>query len=341
MILKKVLRSFLRLLPIKGWYRGIGHILMFHSILPERSGLRIANHFLEVTPAHLEKVITFFLKKGYTILSLDEMVEHLSAGKSQTRFVVFTFDDGYLDNLTYAYPVFKKYNIPFTIYITTNFPNYKTVIWWYPLEEILRISAKINFIFNGINYRFNSSTIKEKEEAFIKIRSLIQQCNEQDKQTLLDAIFEPFDMDLTELTKRSVLNWEQIKMLSNDPLVTIGAHTINHYRLGALSAADAEREIKGSIAIIQERTGKEVKHLSFPFGTKNDVGEREFAIARSCGLKTATTTRSANIFAGHKNYLHALPRINIDMFCNEKELKNIINGHSHFMTYKGKTIITD
>jgi peptidoglycan/xylan/chitin deacetylase (PgdA/CDA1 family) len=340
-MIKKMARGLLKFLPFKQMYAGVGHILMFHSVLPPQKGLRVVNNFLEVTPEHLEKVIQFFLKRRFQILSLDEMVEQLSAGNRHAKFVVFTFDDGYLDNLIYAYPIFKKYNIPFTIYITTNFPDYKATIWWYPLEEVLKSNPAIKFQFKGVEYNFECEQAHQKEAAFIKIRTLIQSCIETDKKELLDAIFHPYHMNLADRTKSLVLTWDQIKQLSEDPLVTIGAHTINHFRLGALSLEDAKTEIEESLKVIEYQLGKRVQHFSYPFGTKNDVGEREFQLAKEAGLKTAATTRPANIFPGHKDHLHALPRINIDMCCNEKELENIINGHSHFMTFKGKKVITD
>ncbi|WP_460891926.1 polysaccharide deacetylase family protein [Rufibacter soli] len=326
--------------PIKQIYGGQGHILMFHSVVPQDNRLRISNNFLEVSPGHLEKVILFFIRHGFDVLSLDQMHHRLSSQNSNGKFVVFTFDDGYLDNLEYGYPVFKKYNVPFAIYITTNFPDKKATIWWYPLEDIIRDQDHIQFKFKSEEYTFPCETEQEKNKAFIQIRALIQQCNEQDTPLLLKAIFDPFQIDLKARTAAMVLSWDQIIQLSKDPLVTIGAHTVSHYRLGALTRQEAKREIQESIAIIENQIKKKVEHFSFPFGTRNDVGEREFSLAKECNLKTAATTRSANVFIGHSRNLHALPRINIDMAMNEQELKDLTTGFTHFVTNRGKRVVT-
>ena len=46
------------------------------------------------------------------------------------RFVCFTFDDGYRDNLQYALPILKKYDAPFALYIPTSFPDRPGELWW-------------------------------------------------------------------------------------------------------------------------------------------------------------------------------------------------------------------
>ena len=94
---------------------------MFHRIVPQTAARRVHNHLsLEITPEHLEQVIQYFRRKEYSFISLDQLSTSLETGNlPNNKFVVFTFDDGYRDNLEIAYPILKKYEIPFTVYITT------------------------------------------------------------------------------------------------------------------------------------------------------------------------------------------------------------------------------
>ena len=100
--------------------------------------------------------------------------------------------------------------------------------------------------------------------------------------------------------------------MSLDPIVEIGAHTIHHPALNRLPESEVQSEMEGSRDKIEAETGKKVEHFCYPFGTRNEVGEREFQIAKKCGFITSTTTNTANIFPAHKNFLERLPRIAIN-----------------------------
>ncbi len=121
------------------FFSGLGHILTLHRVVEDRCDFRIHNHqSLEISPEQLERTIHFYKKNNYAFISLDQVHHSLIHEKARRKFVAFTFDDGYRDNFTTAYPILKKHKIPFCIYITTNFPNQKAILWWYLLEDFLR-----------------------------------------------------------------------------------------------------------------------------------------------------------------------------------------------------------
>ncbi|MEM5776445.1 MAG: polysaccharide deacetylase family protein, partial [Anaerolineaceae bacterium] len=117
-------------------YGGRGHILMFHRVTPNLPARVAGQSRLEVTPQRLEEIIHFFRSRDYDFLSLDDLPARLAARRSR-KFVLFTFDDGYLDNLEHAYPVFKRHSIPFAIYAAVSFPQREAVLWWYLLDDLI------------------------------------------------------------------------------------------------------------------------------------------------------------------------------------------------------------
>ena len=82
--------------------------------------------------------------------------------------------------------------------------------------------------------------------------------------------------------------------------------------MNKLSESTVQKEIEGSRDKIEAETNQKVEHFCYPFGTRNEVGEREFKIAKKCRFKTSTTTNAGNIFPEHKNLLEQLPRIPIN-----------------------------
>lgn len=325
----------------KPFYSGIGHILVFHRVCPEREinrDLRCAG--ISITPEYLESIINFFSSHGYEFISLDKLFYILRSRKIDKKFVAFTFDDGYADNFIYAYPVFKKYNIPFAIYVTTGFADRTAIMWWHLLDELIVGNNHIVFEIKNRKFEFDCFNKGQKKGSLLKISSLIMESNEDNYLDNIKGILEPYNIDIYSKTEQLALSWEQISQLSADPLVTIGAHTVNHHMLSRLSEAAARREIFESKKIIELHINREVGHFSYPFGSRGQAGKREFAIVKGCGFKTATTSRNANIFFRHRHHLECLPRIDIGSDAKEQELIFLINGLTHCINNSFKTVVT-
>ena len=113
---------------------------MYHRFGYEQSSLF-------VTPENFARQLAYIKSKGYTVISLDELVKGI---KNKRRFkhkaVVITIDDGYKDNYIYAYPTLKKYGFPATLFIIANFigKNRDFMTW----EEIKAMSES-NISFGG------------------------------------------------------------------------------------------------------------------------------------------------------------------------------------------------
>lgn len=325
-------------------YGGIGHILTFHRVLPLDEHLRIHNHqSLEVSPELLENTIRFFQKKGYSILSLDEMLENFDQFSSSKRFVVFTFDDGYIDNLEHALPVCESYNVPMTVYVTSSFPENQAILWWYYLEELVLEHEAIDFSWKNINYRYKLDSRQAKELGFYELRSIFinTTTNEEEKIDLLRILFQDSSFDPYRKVKEVSMTWEQVKHMSQHPLVTIGSHTVSHAALAKLEKQDAHREMVQSRDSIEAFTGEKVHHFCYPFGSRNEAAIREFDIARDAGFKTAVTTRFSNIFPRHKDHMTALPRLSVNALVNTGMLKLMETGFLPAIRNKFSRFVTN
>lgn len=328
-------------LLLKLLYSGLGHILIFHRVCPDD---RIDQSFwckgLEVTPAYLETIIKYFLDQKYEPISLDQLTLILQRKMSDKKYVVFTFDDGYIDNYIYAYPIFRKYNVPFTIYITTGFVDRQAIMWWYSLSDFIFNNNHVNFELDNKTFEFDCTTNEAKEETFLNIRSLIRNCEGKDCLERIKKIFSSCKIDLYRKTDELSLAWDQIKRLNDDPLVTIGAHTVNHPLLNKLSRTAVKEEMLGSKIRLQSQLSREVKHFSYPFGARGEAEKKEFEISKECGFVTAATTRSANIFPAHSHHLQSLPRFNMGEKIDAQKLAFLISGLTHCLQNKFKRVVT-
>ncbi len=329
----------------KPWYSGIGSILMFHRVCPEENRRRIGGASgLEVSPEYLERSVQYFLDNDYDLISLDRVAEILKGDKPAKKFIALTFDDGYADNFHFAYPVLKKYKVPFTIYVTTSFPEKSAILWWYLLEDFVLNNEEVAFEWEGQTSHFSCKNLSEKEFAYKSIHNFIaQKKSKVPLEDLLKAVLKNHTDGLYSKTKELALSWEQIRELSEDPLVTIGAHTVNHYPLSKLPDSEAEWEITESKVRLENQIGQKVEHFSYPFGTKEEAGNREFEIAKRCGFSTVTTTRIGNIFTEHRHNVECLPRIPVNEKRDGSDVANLVlwlNGMLPGILNKFKKVVT-
>jgi peptidoglycan/xylan/chitin deacetylase (PgdA/CDA1 family) len=309
-------------------YGGAGLILMFHRILPADSRPRIGGHAkLEITPEALEQTIRYFARRRYNIYSPDELHHFLTGPKKADKpFVLFTFDDGYVDNLTHAYPIFKKHNIPFTVNVSTCFPERTAIIWWYLLEDLILTREQLWFEHEGKIYDFDCKTSEAKTITYAATRRLFKFANVQERQKLTQSVLLTNNVDIQKKADEVALTWDEIKQLASDPLVTIGAHTVNHYVLSSLSAEEVRYEIVESRRSLEAQLEKQVDHFAYPFGNRREAEAREFNIAAPCGFKTAMTTRTGNIFAAHDSHLNTLPRYDLTQISLPHDLDLVTSG---------------
>lgn len=262
-----------------------GIVFMLHRVCERINGHLPNNEHLKISPEFLEKVIVKYQNAGFSFLSLDQLYDVIADKSSIDKpFVCFTMDDGYLDNFEKAYPIFKKHNIPFAIFIATDFPDKKAVLWWYVVEDLILHSTEIQ-LSDGSKYA--CGTFQEKWNAFRYIREKVLQLNQLDIVNELNKLFANYHLDWYSPIQTLSMNWEQVKVLTREPLCTIGGHTISHVALNKLSREELDQEIKGGINIIKSHTDYKPEYFAYPYGSERENGEREYCYIKNSDIKMA------------------------------------------------------
>lgn len=92
-------------------------ILMYHYINEQE----VKRSRLGVSPWAFERQMRFLREHKYNVISLSALSDLIRQKKKiPPKTVAVTFDDGYLDNYTNAFPILKKYNIPATFFVVIN-----------------------------------------------------------------------------------------------------------------------------------------------------------------------------------------------------------------------------
>ena len=164
--------------------------LLYHKISKPRRDSKIRGAF--TPPRRFRRQLTYLKQQGFVFYTASELIKHFqSHGEFPARAVALTFDDGWHDNYTNAFPVLKELGIKATVFIipasigqmstaATTLPGDRG----YPhlsREEILEMSdAGIEFGSHTMNHaRLNQITESEVkteiESAKREIENLVQQ----------------------------------------------------------------------------------------------------------------------------------------------------------------------
>jgi peptidoglycan/xylan/chitin deacetylase (PgdA/CDA1 family) len=331
-----IIRSGLETLYFSGLHQlmrplvgGVGTILTLHHVRPQRASRFQPNRLLEVSPAFLDRVLRRLRRSRHDLISLDEMHQRMISGSHKRRFVCITFDDGYRDNLRWAYPLLKKYEIPFALYIPTSFPDQLGELWWVALEAVIAKNSRIGLMIDGKDRFFECGSVREKRLLYGEIYAWLRSMkSEAELRRVVRDLAARHGVDMGEVCRDECMDWEELHQVAADPLCTIGAHTVNHMMLKKLDTDQAVRaEMDMSRSVIEAALGRRPQHLAYPVGDPTSAGPREFRIAAELGFKTAVTTRPGVMFRAHREHLTALPRISVNgEFQSQRYLKVLMSG---------------
>ena len=292
---------------------GVGAIFTLHHVVPECKPVGFnPNRILEITSEFLDRTIQQVRSLNYDIVSLDEARRRLVEKDFERKFVCFTLDDGYDDNYLNAYPIFKKHNAPFTIYIATGLLDGTAVLWWRCLEQLLLKEKKVDLEFAGREFRFSTVSTWEKYKAYHQIYWTLRQLPLENLYSEVQKFNDKYGIDSSDLCRKAAMSWDMLKEMSESRLATIGGHTVNHFALSKLSPEQVRDEDLSCREILANRLGIKPKHFAYPYGDKTSAGTREFKIIKEIGYETATTTRKGVLFPEHAQHLQALPRISLN-----------------------------
>jgi peptidoglycan/xylan/chitin deacetylase (PgdA/CDA1 family) len=170
-------------------------------------------------------------------------------------------------------PILKKYNVPATIFLPTDYIG--TENWFWP-ERVLYLLTRtngqetekdINLETKEVVNLFHSDSIRNEE----KINKVIEFLKKKPLGTI-EGVIE----DLKTLTgsrefpnKRLILNWEEIRKMGKDN-IAFGSHTRTHAILTMLTdPKQIQSELINSKNVIENKTAKPVRSFCFPNGDSN------------------------------------------------------------------------
>lgn len=225
-----------------------------------------------------------FYKEIFNVITAKEASGLIESEKELTaKFLVITFDDGYADNYTKAYPILLKHNLFATFFIATDYIGSGKIPWWDKVAYIIK-QTKLDSIKIG---KLHPKEIKlnDKAKATRQILKLFKTSKEipiYEKLHLLQLAANIGDEIITDdINDPLFMNWKMITEMADNGM-DIGSHTCSHQILSHLSEIEQNNEFTKSKKIIEDKIKSEVVALAYPVGAYTS-----YNFASSIGVKNA------------------------------------------------------
>jgi peptidoglycan/xylan/chitin deacetylase (PgdA/CDA1 family) len=260
-------------------------ILVYHRVNDER------DPFFPGTPvkAFLEQME--YLSRYYTVLSLADAVVKKGNNDIPDNALVVTFDDGYRDNYTHAFPVLKRLGIPATIFLSTDAIGTGKVLWHDKVFSAFR-HTRVPFLEtwggNG-SISYPLGTIAEKLVAQSNVLGLIRSVDESERSRLIDHLQTRLKVADRKESPDLMLTWDQVREMCRHG-ISFGSHTVTHPILSTLPIDRIRTEIYESKRTIEEALGTPVTDFAYPNGKRRDFNETIKALLKQAGYRCGLTT---------------------------------------------------
>ena len=323
---------------LRPWTAGRGVIFTLHRVLPESERLFQPNKLLEITPEFLREMIEEVRSAGYVFVSLEEALSRLRYPElSDQRFVVLTFDDGYRDNRDIAFPILKQLQVPFTVFVTSEFSRHRSEVWWVMLERLIEQLDEIELRSDGLRFVLPCADLQAKELAFEKARLfLIHNVPEAQQRFVVREVAQRYGFDLDALAEELILSFDELRAFAKEPLISLGTHTDTHPMLARLSHShEILAHIAQGLEHMQQELGVRPKVLAYPYGFDMAVDPRCEAAARELGLEGAVTTQPGTLDSeSFRRRPHHLPRVSLNGLHQNRRMVSVYLCGAAFVFFK-------
>jgi peptidoglycan/xylan/chitin deacetylase (PgdA/CDA1 family) len=262
-----------------------------------------ANGYGEHTSAAAFNEQLAYLKAHYQVVPLSRIVERLSVnGSLPPGMAAITIDDGYSDSYEIAYPLLKRYGVPATIFLVTDFVERYVWMW---TDKIRYITAQacpqgLAITIDGEPLRFELDDHGSRVAASERINAALKRLSEEMKEETIKELASLLDVIIpaTPPDDFSAVSWEEVHEMARIG-IEFGSHTLTHPILTNVGDEQLRQELTESRTHIEAVLRRRVDQFCYPNGNYNERVAREVARA---GYGSAVTTVSGLVEAGDEPF---------------------------------------
>lgn len=240
-----------------------------------------------------------FLKSRFELVSLREGLESIRAGWVKERpFLALTIDDGFEDNYTLAWPLLRRYGVPATIFLATDFIDSGRPPWPTRIVEMLDQTPLEEMSFP---FAARLDSLPGKVAVARRLQRQLAPLLPAERLQYLESLRA--HLCVPAGWRCRALSWSQVREM-RDHGIHFGSHTAFHSYLPSSSDEVVREELRSSKRRIEDELSEPCLTFAYPDGAYDD---RAIDAVRTEGYEAAVTqVRGSNIAATPPHALHRI-----------------------------------
>lgn len=264
-------------------------VINYHRIDdPYRNDFDSFQPNVSATPEDFDRQMDY-LAQWFHMISTKDLVGWLDGHNELPRHAaLITFDDGYLDNYTVAYPILRAHRFPALIFLTTEHIGTDAPFYWDLAAYCFQHTKNDRIAFPNGKTECWSNPHERDEVGKHWIESL-KSLPHAERLEYVQQLPLILEVSVPEgFFKKLMMSWDQVKEMQEGG-IEFGAHTMTHPILTRISLDQVRMEVGGSKARIERELGEPCLSFAYPNGQASDVDDQIEKIVADTGIRAAFT----------------------------------------------------
>ena len=265
-------------------------VLMYHGVTEQEHDPPVWTQL----PVALFRDQMAFLRDHYRVLSLEQcLAAHNRGERLPERSALITFDDGFKNNLSVAFPVLQAFGLPATIFLTTDFIGTRDILWFDELLLLILEGAR-----RGVALKLRGPGASESYragalwEAYLSCLEAVKRGGADERGLFLHGLRRLVPLEKERwLTDFGPLSWQDVRHMERSGLISFGVHTATHRILTELKSEELADELAEPRKKLARELEREPHSFCFPNGRPGvDFSAEHQEFLRGCGYHFAFST---------------------------------------------------
>jgi len=230
-----------------------------------------------------------YLAKHCQVLPLQELVSRAESNELERGTVAITFDDGFRNNYSDAYPLLSRYRMHATFFLSTGLIGTEEAFWVDKLEYLLNETTQSGIEVPSLSACFEVGEVEGKRQALMQIKRALKRGDALVADVVAEVVAASRVEPSYDYPEYRTMDWDQVREMHASGLCAFGAHTVGHTILSHLSRSEKAREIEGSLRKIEQEVDVPATLFSYPEGQASHFDDESIRVLRESGVTMSPT----------------------------------------------------